>query len=642
MPCSSKAFIIICSIIVCSIIACFVFAQASLAFDASGGELPARSDVPEQYKWKVNDIYASDAAWEEDYTTVQNELPKLAKYKGTLGKSPARLLECLRLSGEIWIRAGKVYLYAYMKSHEDTANPTYQAMADKASALDVETSEANSFITPEILEIPEKTLLGFIDPAKTGSDFDEYRFMIKKIIRKKAHVLTLPEEALLAKMGNVAGTPDEVFSMLTNADMKFPYIKDEKGKKVELTEERYYKYIKSSKRSVRKAAFEELYNTYAKSNNTLGATFNGMLKTSRFYADARKYESDLEASLHGPNIPIEVYVNLVNTIENNLEPLHRYMALRKKVLGLGELHLYDIYNILVENPYKDIPWETAKEIALKAMQPLGAEYTKQFGEGLESGWVDVYSNRGKRGGAYSWGVYGTHPYILLNYNNELSDVMTLAHEMGHAMHSFYSRKTQPFTTSGYTTFCAEVASTANEELTLEHLLRETTDKKKKIYLLNQRLERIRSTVYRQVMFASFESDVHRRFQDKVSTTADELGKMWLALNKKYFGPGVVIDEQIALEWSRIPHFYSPFYVYQYATGYAAAAALARQILSEGEPARARYLEFLSSGGSDYPIELLKRAGVDMSGTQPIEDVIKLFSSTLDEMEKLLKEIGALK
>lgn len=632
MPCPNKAFLI----------ACFVLARASVAFGAAGGELPSRSDVPEQYKWRLSDIYASDAAWEDDYTIAQNELPKLAERKGTLGKSAASLLECLRINDEISIRLGKIYVYANMKSHEDTANPTYRAMADKASTLLVETNATGSFITPEILEIPEETLLGFIDPAKTGAGFDDYRFMIKEIIRRKTHVLTPSEEALLAKAGNMAGTPDEVFSMLTNADMKFPYIKDENGKKVELTEERYYKYISSSKRRVRKAAFKGLFDTYAKNNNTLGATFNGMLKASRFYANARKYESDLEASLDGPNIPAEVYVNLVSAVENNLEPLHRYMELRKKVLGLDKLHLYDIYNPLVENPYKDIPWKTAKEIAAEALRPLGAEYMKQFGEGLESGWIDVYSNRGKRGGAYSWGTYGTHPYILLNYNGELSDVMTLVHEMGHSMHSFYSRKAQPYPMSDYTTFCAEVASTANEELALEHLLRETTDKKKKIYLLNQRLERIRATVYRQVMFASFESDVHRRFQENLNTTADELGKMWLALNKKYFGSDVTIDERIALEWSRIPHFYSPFYVYQYATGYAAAASLARQILSEGEPARARYLEFLSSGGSDYPIELLKRAGVDMSGAQPIEDVIKLFSSTLDEMEKLLKETGALK
>ena len=624
------------------LVACLMLAQATGAFGATTGELPSRSDIPDQYKWRLNDIYATDAKWEEDYTVVKGEVPKLAARQGTLGKSAKSLLECLRLQDDISIRLGKLYVYANMKSHEDTANSTYQAMASKASTLMVEVGAAGSFVTPEIIAIPEKTLRDFIDPAKTGKDFDDYRFMLKEIIRQKAHVLSLPEEALLAKAGDMAGTPEEAFSMLTNADMKFPYIKDEAGKKVELTEERYYKYISSRKRSVRKAAFDGLFDTYKKNNNTLGATFGGMLKTTRFYAGARKYESDLAAALDGPNIPREVYDNLVDTIEGNLAPLHRYMALRKKVLKLDELHLYDIYNPLVENPYKDIPWDTAKKMAIEALQPLGPEYMKQFEEGLESGWIDVYANRGKRGGAYSWGSYGTHPYILLNYNGELTDVMTLVHEMGHSMHSFYSRKTQPYPTSDYTTFCAEVASTTNEELTLDYLLRTTTDKKKKIYLLNQRLERIRATVYRQVMFASFERDVHAKYQAGENTTAEELGKMWLALNKKYFGAGVVADEGIAYEWSRIPHFYSPFYVYQYATGYSAAASLARQIVTEGEPARARYLQFLSSGSSDYSIELLKRAGVDMSSPKPIMDAIDSFNETLGEMEKLLTEVGALK
>lgn len=631
MPYSNKFFLV----------ACLLLAQASGALGASVGELPARADVKEMFKWKLSDIYASDALWEEDYALVQKELPKLVEKKGTLGKSAKSLLECLRLNDEISIRLGKVYIYANMKSHEDTANSTYQAMVSKASTLMIEASAAGSFITPEIIEIPEKELLGFIDPAKTGKDFDDHRFMIKELLRQKAHVLSPAEEILLAKTGGMADTPEEAFSMLTNADMKFPEIKDENGKKVELTEERYHKYISSRKRRVRKAAFKGLFDTYAKNNNTLGATFNGMLKSSRFYADVRKYDSDLAASLSGPNIPIEVYDNLVHTISINLTPLHRYMELRKKVLKLDELHLYDIYNPLVENPYKDIPWETAKEMAVKALQPLGPEYMKQFEEGLASGWIDVYPSRGKRGGAYSWGTYGTHPYILLNYNGELSDVMTLVHEMGHSMHSFYSRKAQPYPTSSYTTFCAEVASTTNEELALDYLLRETTDKKKKIYLLNQRLERIRATVYRQVMFASFEREVHERSQQGGNTTAEELGKIWLRLNKEFFGPGVVADKRIALEWSRIPHFYSPFYVYQYATGYSAAASLARQIVSEGEPARERYLQFLASGGSDYPIELLKHAGVDMSTPEPILDAIDSFSATLDEMERLLKEIGAL-
>ena len=425
--------------------------------------------------------------------------------------------------------------------------------------------------------------------------------------------------------------------MLTNADMKFPSIRDEKGKKVELTEERYIKYISSRNREVRKAAFEALYATYGKNLNTLGATFNGMLKTSRFYADARRYESDLAAALDGPNIPLSVYANLVDTIESNLKPLHRYMALRKKALGVGKLHMYDIYVPLVKSPYREVSWEEAKKIALSALRPLGDDYMKQFERGLESGWIDVYPNRGKRGGAYSWGSYGTHPYILLNFNGEFNDIMTLVHEMGHSMHSYYSRKNQPYPTSDYTMFCAEVASTTNEELTLNYLLDGETDRKKRIYLLNQRLERIRSTIYRQTMFASFERAVHERNRRGEDTTAEELGRMWKALNAKYFGPGVVIDDGIAMEWARIPHFYTPFYVYVYATSYSAAASLAKGILAEGTPAVERYIRYLSSGSSKNSIELLREAGVDMSTPKPILDAIGLFDETLDEMERLLEE-----
>lgn len=425
--------------------------------------------------------------------------------------------------------------------------------------------------------------------------------------------------------------------MLTNADMKFPYIKDEKGRKVELSEERYIKYISSPKQSVRKAAFDALYETYGKNKNTLGATFNGMLKTSRFYSEARKYESDIASALSDSNIPLSVYDNLVNTIESNLAPLHRYMALRKKVLGLDELHIYDVYTPLVKNPYKDVTWSEAKETAIKSLQPLGTDYMTDFESGMSSGWIDVHSNRGKRNGAYSWGVYSVHPFILLNHSGEFSDIMTLVHEMGHAMHSFYSNKHQPYPTSHYTIFCAEVASITNEELTMHHLISSERDKNKKIYLLNQRLERIRSTVYRQVMFASFEREVHARNARGENTTADELCKIWKGLNEKYFGPDVIIDDGISMEWARIPHFYSPFYVYQYATSCAAAASIAKQILNDGDPARAKYLNFLKSGGSDYSIELLKRAGVDMSTPKPILDLIDVFSKTVDEMESMIGE-----
>ncbi len=620
----------------CFFAACLLFVQAASSFAFAGGELPERSDVPDEFKWRLSDIYASDADWEREYETVRAEIPKLSALRGTLGKSASDLLACLRKNDEIAVLLGKLYVYANMKSHEDTANATYQAMANRAGTLAVAFSAAASFVTPEIIAIPEKKLRIFLY-GSTAEDFADHRFNIEEILRTKAHVLSVAEETILARAGDMAGVPENAFSMLTNADMKFPSIRDEKGKKVELTEERYIKYISSRNREVRKAAFEALYATYGKNLNTLGATFNGMLKTSRFYADARRYESDLAAALDGPNIPLSVYANLVDTIESNLKPLHRYMALRKKALGVGKLHMYDVYVPLVKSPYREVSWEEAKKIALSALRPLGDDYMKQFERGLESGWIDVYPNRGKRGGAYSWGSYGTHPYILLNFNGEFNDIMTLVHEMGHSMHSYYSRKNQPYPTSDYTMFCAEVASTTNEELTLNYLLDGETDRKKRIYLLNQRLERIRSTIYRQTMFASFERAVHERNRRGEDTTAEELGRMWKALNAKYFGPGVVIDDGIAMEWARIPHFYTPFYVYVYATSYSAAASLAKGILAEGTPAVERYIRYLSSGSSKNSIELLREAGVDMSTPKPILDAIGLFDETLDEMERLLEE-----
>ncbi|MDR3281016.1 MAG: oligoendopeptidase F [Synergistaceae bacterium] len=607
-----------------------------IAFDGfGGGEVPARPDVPDEFKWKLSDIYENDSDWEEDFSRVKSGMSRLSSMAGTLCDSAARLLECLRLRDELSMTAERVYVYATMKSHEDTANPVYQNLASRAGTLAVELSGAASFVTPEIISIPDDVINSFTTPANTGADFDDYRFMFRETARRKEHILSGAEEDLLARAGDMASAPDNAFSMLTNADMKFPSIRDEDGRDVELTEERYMKYISSRDRLVRRAAFTALYETYAAYNNTIGATFGGMLKATRFYASCRRFRSDLDFALDGANIPRSVYDNLIDTVESGLPHLHRYVAMRKKALGLDEIHMYDIYNPLVENPYKNIPWETAKDMAAMALCPLGGEYMEQFRLGLDSGWIDVWANRGKRGGAYSWGAYGTHPYILLNYNGELTDVMTLVHEMGHSMHSYLSRKHQPYPTADYTIFCAEVASTTNEELALDYLLRATTDTGRRIYLLNQRLERIRATVYRQVMFASFERDVHERNQNGEDVTATELGRLWIALNEKYFGPEMRVDELIGYEWSRIPHFYSPFYVYQYATGYSAAASLASRITGEGAPARERYMKFLASGGSDYSIELLKRAGVDMSSPEPIKDALSLFARTLDEMETLL-------
>ena len=598
-------------------------------------EVPPRENISEEFKWRLADIYKSDEDWERDFALARGKLPLLAAMSGSLGQSAANLLSCLRLRDEISMTVEKIYTYAMMRSHEDTALPAYQNLYARACSLAADMSGAASFITPEIISMPDGLLRSFTDQPCTGGDFDDYRFMFAELARVREHVVSGPEEELLARAGEMASVAENAFSMLTDADMRFPKIRDEDGREVELTDERYMKYVSSRDRSVRRAAFEGLYDTYGKYNNTMGATFNGMLKSSRFFAEARKYGSDVERALDAGNIPLSVYDNLIDTVEGNLGHLHRYMALRKRVLGLDELHMYDIYHPLVENPYKNIPWETAKEMAAEALAPLGGEYMDRFRHGLESGWIDVHSNRGKRGGAYSCGVYGVHPFILLNYNGELSDVMTLVHEMGHALHSFFSHARQPYPTADYTIFCAEVASTTNEELALDYMIRRADDRERRIYLLNQRLERVRATVYRQTMFASFERTVHDRNQNGEDTTASELGRIWLALNEKYFGPGMTVDERIGLEWSRIPHFYSPFYVYQYATGYSAASALARKIVTEGAPAVERYMDFLSGGGSDYSIELLRRAGVDMSEPAPIVDALDAFGATLGEMEALI-------
>ncbi len=593
--------------------------------------LPKRCDIPEIYKWKLNDIYTSEKNWEKDFKLIKRRLPEIAVFMGRLGESTETLLKCFKLRDELEIILGKLVVYAHMKSHEDTAESKYQGLANRVSSLAVEFSAASSFITPEILSVPDKTLKGFID----APSLKEYSFGLKCLLRQREHILSQAEEAILARTGDMAGIADNAFSMLTNADMQFPSIKDEKNKTVEMSEERATTYLRSRRRTVRKAAFNSLYKPYCDMKNTLGATFDGMLKATKFYAEVRKYDSPLKAALDGDNIPESVYISLVDTLESNLAPMHRYLALRKKILRVKELHMYDLYTPLVKDPFKDISWSAAKEMMFSALAPLGKEYLEQVKHGLDDGWVDVFTSKGKRSGAYSWGSYGTHPYIFMNYTNSLDDVSTLVHEMGHSMHSFYSRAKQPFATADYCIFTAEVASTTNEVLLLSHLISETKDRSKKLYLLNRRLESIRTTVYRQTMFASFEREVHKLISKGGDTTPDGLKSLWYDFNRKYYGPDVAIDDALKMEWARIPHFYSPFYVYQYATGFSAATALANRILEQGEPARSNYLNFLSRGGSDYPINLLKEAGVDMGTPEPVKTVVNIFVETLNETEELL-------
>ncbi len=603
-----------------------------LELNLGGGNLlPKRSELPKEYCWKLEDIYADTDAWEKDCGKIQKEIPQLAKFSGKLN-SAANLLKFFTERDKTEIMLGRLIVFANMRSHEDTADSKYQALVNKISALSVQYGAALSFVTPELLSLPEQTLKQFAKDAA----LKDYAFMLKELLRQKKHVLSAAEENILAQTGEFADTADNTFSMLTNADMRFESIKNELGRAVEMSEERAVSFLRSRSRNVRRQAFASLYKPYCEMKNTLGATFNGMLKAAKFYANVRHYPSPLEAALDSNKIPVSVYDSLISAIESNLRPMYRYMQLRKKQLRLNELHMYDIYTPLLADPFGEISWSEAKNIMFEALQPLGRNYLAQVKRGLDEGWVDVFPNRGKRSGAYSWGSYGTHPYMFLNYTNNLNDVSTLVHEMGHSMHSYYSHANQPYPTADYCIFTAEVASTTNEVLLLEHLIATTKNKRKKLFLLNRRLENIRTTVYRQTMFASFEYEVHKRAAECGDTTPEALQQLWYELNRKYYGPDIVIDEPLKMEWARIPHFYTPFYVYQYATGYSAAAALANGILTEGKPARDRYLKFLTGGGSNYPIELLKAAGADMSTSEPVKAVIDQFEKTVDDMENLLK------
>lgn len=599
----------------------------------NGSALPGRNDIPDAFKWSLEDIYRDTKSWDEDRVKVENAIPELTMYMGRLGESADILLEFFRKKDNVSTILEKLYVYANMKSHEDTGNSEFQGPVSRISTLAMNYSANLSFVTPELLSLPDGRLEEYIETPALA----EYSFSLREVLRQKAHVLSREVEEVVAKTGDMAGTADNAFSMLTNADMNFGKIEDEKGKEIELSEERAVTYLRSENREIRRRAFKALYKPYIAMKNTLGATFDGMLKATKFYADVRKYESPLVAALDSNNIPVLIYDNLVDTLESNLAPMHRYMELRRKILNVDELHMYDIYAPLVSDPYKDISWSEAKDIMFNALAPLGEEYIQQVKQGLSEGWVDVFANKGKRSGAYSWGCYATHPYIFMNYTNTLNDVSTLVHEMGHSMHSFYSRENQPYPTADYCIFTAEVASTTNEVLLLDYMLEKAETKNEKLYLLNRRLENIRTTVYRQTMFASFEREVHRRAATGEDTTPDALQQLWFNLNRKYYGPEIIIDDELKMEWARIPHFYTPFYVYQYATGFSAATALASNITKNGEASRDRYLSFLTKGGSDFPINLLASAGVDMSTPEPVETVISIFSETLNEIEALLEE-----
>ena len=601
---------------------------------SESSRIPKRSEVSSEDKWSLEDIYASMDLWEEDYKEVRSLASKLSEYKGLLNQSSTKLLECLNADAEMNRLFDKVYEYAQMKRHEDTTEAFYQGIADRADSLGTFVSSANSFIVPGVLEIPDETLNEFIDE---NEDLGFYSTYIEDIRRNKPHVLSAVEEQLLAMAGEMANSPASIYNMINNADIKFPTIIDEKGQEIEVTKGRYIPFMESSDRRVRKDAFDALYSTYKKQINTLASTLSANVKANIFNAKARKYSSAREASLFPDNVPASVYDNLIEAVHNNMHLMHKYVSLRKKMLGVDELHMYDLYTPIINEVKMEIPFEKSVETVKKGLEVLGSQYMSDLKCGLTSSWIDVYENEGKRSGAYSWGCYDSHPYVLLNYTPTVDNMFTLAHEMGHAMHSFYSNSNQEYIYSGYKIFVAEVASTLNEALLMDYLLKNTTDKKEKMYLLNHYMESFRGTVFRQTMFAEFEKIIHEKAEAGESLTAELLSSIYHELNVKYYGPDMVVDDYIDYEWARIPHFYSSFYVYKYATGFSAATSLSQQILNEGEPALEKYLEFLKSGGSDYPLELLKKAGVDMNSPAPVKDALKRFEDILNQFEELVNE-----
>ena len=592
-----------------------------------------RSEIEEQHKWAIHDIYASDELWEADLEKAKELIPVISGYAGKLGQSAQALLDFLKLTEEIEVVADSLGNYAMRRSDEDSRDSKYQAMVGKLMSNFVQLNAASSFATPEIMAIEDETLEKFYAECP---ELERYRRYLENERRSRAHVLTPAEEKLLAAAGEISRTPSNVYSMMSNADLTFPDAVDGKGEKHPLSQGTYISYMESSDRVLRKSAFENLYHTYGSFRNSIAAMLSAQVKQLQFFATARKYSSSMEASLDRTNVPTEVYTNLIEAVHKNMDKMHRYVDLRKKLLGVDELHMYDLYTPLVEGLEGKTPIEDAKKLVYDALAPLGEDYRAILKEGFENRWIDVFENAGKRSGAYSAGAR-VHPFVLLNYTGTLDSQFTLAHEMGHALHSYLSNHTQNPLDSDYVIFVAEVASTCNEALLMEHLLAKTTDKKERAYLINHFLEQFRTTLYRQTMFAEFELNIGRMAQEGTSLTPDVLCEEYRRLNRLYFGENIIVDDEIAMEWARIPHFYYNYYVFQYATGYAAAIALSRRILREGESAVKEYIGFLSGGCSKSPIELLKGAGVDMSTTKPIEEALELFGELIGEMETLMQE-----
>lgn len=595
--------------------------------------IPKRSEVPEQFKWALEDIYATDEKWVEDLQKLKAMPERIAAFKGRLSESADTLYDFMQLSDEISVLCDSLGNYAQRRSDEDTANAKYQGFLGQLMNAYVAVNSAGSFETPEIISIEEDKLQKFYEDKP---ELKLYKRALDKLRRKKAHILSEAEEKILALTGEMGQSPENIYSMFSDADLRFPDAVDKDGKAHQVTHGSYIPLVQSEDRVLRKSAFESMYGTFDKFKNTCAATLSAQIKAVNFYAKARRYDSSLEAALDGTEVPVSVYKNLIEAVHDNMHYMYDYVALRKKLLGVDELHFYDLYTPVVPDADMKITFEEAKETVLKALAPMGEDYLAILKEGFENRWIDVYENEGKTSGAYSAGAR-VHPYVLLNHKDTLNCMFTLAHEMGHAIHSYLSNKNQPVVYSDYVIFVAEVASTCNEALLMQYLLKNTEDKKQRAYLINYFLEQFRTTLYRQTMFAEFELKINEMVAEGESLTAEGLNELYGQLNKLYFGDGIVLDDEIKLEWARIPHFYYDYYVYQYATGYSAAIALSQRILKYGEPAVKDYIGFLKGGCSTDPISLLKGAGVDMATTQPINEALAMFGELVKEMEEAMAE-----
>ncbi|AMO84450.1 Oligoendopeptidase F, plasmid [Solibacillus isronensis B3W22] len=596
-------------------------------------QILTREEVPEQLTWDLTSIFESDEAWEAELKEVEQLSKQASNYKGKVADSANSLYNTLQFSDALYERLHKLYVYSHLKHDQDTTNSKYQDLDGRVRSVLTNVGAAWSFITPEILALDEATLNSYVESYEPLSLYEQ---SLKELNLGRPHILSAEKEELLAQFSEVTSTAGKTFSALNNADLEFPKIKGEDGEEVQITHGNYITMLESDNREVREAAFKAVYKTYGQYKNTFATTLAGNVKAHNVNAKVRNYNSARHAALSNNFIPEKVYDQLVSTIHDYLPALHRYVELRKKVLGVDELHMYDLFTPLVKEVKMEVTYDEAKKTMVESFAPLGKEYQEIVEKGLESRWVDVLENKGKRSGAYSSGTFGTNPYVLMNWQNNVNNLYTLAHEFGHSMHSYYSRANQPYQYSDYSIFVAEVASTCNEELLFDHLMKTLDDDKQKIYLLNQWLDGFRGTVFRQTMFAEFEHMIHELDAKGESITSEKLTSIYYDLNKKYFGDAMTVDEEIGLEWARIPHFYYNYYVYQYATGQSAATALSKQILEEGEPAVERYINnFLKAGCSDFPIEVLKAAGVDMESPEPIALACQVFEEKLEELEKLL-------